>query len=49
MSSLVKILCRWYSTVRGLRKSWAAISGLDPPSLASRAICDSCGVSSTTG
>jgi hypothetical protein len=32
MSSLLKTLCRWYSTVRGLMKSWAAISGLDRPS-----------------
>jgi hypothetical protein len=29
MSSLVKTLARWYSTVRGLRNSWAAISGFD--------------------
>jgi hypothetical protein len=25
MASLVKTLCRWYSTVRGLMNSWAAI------------------------
>jgi hypothetical protein len=28
MSSLVKTLCRWYSTVRGLMNSWAAIGYL---------------------
>src|SRR6266852_9647782 len=38
MASLVKTLCRWYSTVRGLMNSWAAISGLDRPSPASQAI-----------
>src|SRR5580698_3424930 len=37
MPSLVKTLCRWYLTVRGLMKSRAPISGLDRPSLASRA------------
>src|SRR5260370_16252513 len=26
ISSLVKALCRWYPTVRGLMNSWAAIS-----------------------
>ena len=31
MPSLVKTFCRWYSTVCGLRNSWAAISGLDKP------------------
>ena len=36
--SLVKTLARWYSTVRGLRNSWAAISRLDKPARASRAI-----------
>ena len=35
--------------MRGLMNSWAAISGLDWPSLASRAICASCGVSSSHG
>src|SRR5690349_426136 len=35
MASLVKILCRWYSTVRRLMNNWAAISGLDSPSPAS--------------
>jgi hypothetical protein len=34
MPSLVKTLARWYSTVRGLRNSWAAISGFDMPSRA---------------
>src|SRR3989442_862628 len=38
MSSLVKTLCRWYSTVHGLMNSWAAIAGLDRPSPASRPI-----------
>src|SRR5690349_14088974 len=32
MPSLVKTLCRWYSTVRGPMNSWAAMSGLDRPS-----------------
>ena len=45
MASLVKTLCRWYSTVRGLMNSWAAMSGLDRPSLASRAIWVSWAVS----
>src|SRR5215472_7142791 len=44
-SSLVKTLARWYSTVRGLRNSWAAISGFDRPARASRAIWVSWGVS----
>ena len=38
MASLVKTLCRWYSTVLGLMNSRAAISGLDRPSPASRPI-----------
>ena len=46
MPSLVKTFPRWYSTVFGLRNSWAAISGLDKPDPASRAIWASCGVSS---
>jgi hypothetical protein len=29
MLSLAKTLLRWYSTVRGLMKSWLAISGFD--------------------
>ena len=45
ISSLVKTLRRCHSTVRGDRNSWAAISGLDRPALASRAIWSSCGVS----
>jgi hypothetical protein len=31
--SLAKMLPRWYWIVRGLRNSWAAISGLDKPDL----------------
>jgi hypothetical protein len=38
MSSLVNTLRRCHSTVRGLRKSCAAISGFESPSRASRAI-----------
>jgi hypothetical protein len=38
MSSFVKTLCRWYSTVRGLMKRRAPISGFESPSRASRAI-----------
>src|SRR6516164_488098 len=45
ISSLVNTLRRCHSTVRGLRNSWAAISGLDRPARASCAICASCGVS----
>ena len=45
MFVLVKTLCRWYSTVRGLMKSRAPISGLEWPSHANRAICASCAVS----
>jgi hypothetical protein len=41
---LLKTLYRWYSTVRGLRKSRLAIWGFESPSLASRAICVSCGL-----
>ena len=44
--SLVKILRRCHSTVRGLRNSWVLISGLENPSRASRAIWASWGVSS---
>ncbi len=33
--------------MRGLRNSWAPISGFERPSRASRAICSSCGVSSS--
>jgi hypothetical protein len=36
MASLAKTLLRWYGTVRALRNSRAAISGLDRPSRASR-------------
>ena len=43
MSSFVKTLRRWYSTVRGLMNSCAPISGLVWPSAASRAIWASCG------
>jgi hypothetical protein len=39
MSSLVKTLRRCHSTVRADRNSWAAISGLDKPDRARRAIC----------
>ena len=46
MSSLVKTLRRWYSTVRGLMKSWAPISGFVRPSTASRVTCSSWAVSS---
>jgi hypothetical protein len=40
--SLENTLCRWYSAVRGLMKSWAPISGFAWPSAASRAtaMCD---------
>src|SRR5262249_59783557 len=41
-------LRRWYSTVRGLRNSRPAMSRFDEPSLTSRAICSSCGVSSSS-
>ena len=47
MRSLAKTLRRCHSTVRGLRKSCAPISGLDSPSRASPAMCRSCGVSSS--
>ena len=40
-------LLRCHSTVRGLRNSWAPISGFVSPSRASRAMCSSCGVSSS--
>ena len=45
--SLVNTLRRCHSTVRGLRNSWAPISEFVRPSRASRAICSSCGVSSS--
>jgi hypothetical protein len=41
MPSLVNTLRRCHSTVRGLRNSWAPISGLVRPSRASRAISSS--------
>ena len=47
MPSLAKTLCRCHSTVRALMKSCAPISGFERPSRASRAICFSCGVSSS--
>ena len=47
ISSFANTLRRCHSTVRGLRNSCAAISGFVSPSRASRAICSSCGVSSS--
>ena len=47
MPSLANTLRRCHSTVRGLRNSRAPISGFERPSRASRAICASCGVSSS--
>jgi hypothetical protein len=47
MSSLVKILPRWYWTVRALRNRRVPISGLDRPSRASRAITVSWAVSAS--
>jgi pimeloyl-ACP methyl ester carboxylesterase len=46
MSSLANTLRRCHSTVRAPMNSWAPISGLVNPSLASWAISASCGVSS---
>ena len=43
ISSFWMTLRRWYCTVRGLMNSCEPISGLERPSLASRAICDSWG------
>jgi len=43
ISSLVNTLRRCHSTVRGLRNSWAAISGLERPARARRAIWASWG------
>ena len=43
--SLVNTLCRWYSTVRRLRNSFAAMSGLLSPPLANSAMRTSWGVS----
>ena len=48
MASLVKTCRRWYSIVRGERKSCAATSLFDRPSATNRAICSSCGVSSSS-
>src|SRR3954453_5950359 len=47
MPSFVKTLPRWYSTVRGLMKSRAPISGLERLSRASRATCSSWAVRSS--
>src|SRR5690606_1613943 len=44
MSSFANTLCRWYSTVLGLMKSWLPISGFVCPSAARRATCASCAV-----
>ena len=47
MPSLVKTLCRWYLSMRGLMNSRAPISGSDRPSLASRATWASWAVSAS--
>src|SRR5207247_6577811 len=47
MPSLMKTLCRWYSIVLRLTNSWLAISWLDAPSRAIRAIRASWGVRSS--
>lgn len=49
MPSLAKTLRRCYSTVCGLMKSWAPISGFVNPSQARWATCDSCAVSALAG
>jgi hypothetical protein len=46
--SFPNTLRRCHSTVRGLRNSWAPISGFVCPSAARCAICASCGVSSSS-
>ena len=47
MPSLAKTLRRWYWTVCALMNSLVPISGLDRPSLASRATSSSCALSSS--
>jgi hypothetical protein len=46
--SFPNTLRRCHSTVRGLRNSWAAISGFVCPPTAGPATCTSCGVSSSS-